>query len=111
MGMAAKEKQACFPWEEVPIAAADRRRSERKAVALVGKLAAPSKEKNLQGRSVKIIDLSLHGVGLVSPEELKVGGKYGLQVSSDLLNLSSRIRIASCRKRADGEWDVGAEFA
>jgi hypothetical protein len=109
--MAAQEIQSHFPWEDAPISTADRRRSERKNVRSIGKLTAPAAEKHLHGRAVTVVDLSLHGAGFLSPEALTVGGIYGLQVTSDWMNLSSRVRVASCRKRDDGEFDVGAEFA
>jgi hypothetical protein len=108
--MAAQDKNTP-DWQDVPIAAADRRRSERKFLQAVARLTASGREPHLNGRTVTLIDLSLHGAGFQSPAPLTVGTLYNLQISSDWLNLSSRVRVVSCRQREDQTWDVGAEFA
>ena len=77
----------------------------------VGKLSAPETEKHVRGRSVTVIDLSLHGVGFHSPVALVVGNLYGLQMTSDWMNLSSRMRVVACKENEKGEWEIGAEFA
>lgn len=91
-------------------ALADRRRADRRATQSVGTLFAPGHERHLLGTPVTMVDLSLHGTGFRSIDALRVGQLYGLQINGDWMNLSSRIRIVSCRKRDDGEYDVGAEF-
>src|SRR5258708_31604453 len=86
-------------WEDTPISTADRRRSDRKTMRAVGKILASDAERHLHNRSVTVVDLSLHGVGFHSPDALLVGHLYGLQITSDWLNLSSRLRVVSCRQR------------
>src|SRR5437660_716205 len=110
--MAAQDKNtpAAPDWQDVPIAAADRRRSERKFIQAVARLTASGRERHLNGRTVTLVDLSLHGAGFLSPAALTVGSMYNLQITSDWLNLSSRVRVVSCREREDQSWDVGAEF-
>lgn len=108
--MAAHDKNTP-DWQNAPIATADRRRSERKFMQAVAKLTASGREPHLNGRTVTLVDLSLHGAGFLSPAPLTIGTLYNLQISSDWLNLSSRVRVVSCRQREDQSWDVGAEFA
>ena len=108
--MAAQDKSSP-DWQDAPLSTADRRRSERKVMQAVARLSASSRERHLQGRTVTLVDLSLHGAGFQSPAPLTVGSLYNLQITSDWLNLSSRVRVVSCRQREDQSWDVGAEFA
>lgn len=80
----------------------DRRRHPRRPVrATIGKLDTPDRV----SKPVEVTDLSAHGVGFCTTEALVIGRKYALEIKGNWINLSSRIRVVSCRA---GE--VGAEF-
>jgi hypothetical protein len=97
--------------EDDEIALADRRREERKPTdRMTGRLYAPGDQKHLFAKDVTIVDLSLHGAGLRSTLPMKVGKLYGLELRGNWMNLSSRIRVVSCREGEGGEYDVGVKF-
>jgi hypothetical protein len=88
----------------------ERRRSHREPHAARAWLSSQSGRKNAHEDHVIVNDLSLHGVGLVSKEHLHKGAVYWMVLGSGQLHLSSRVRIASCRPRDEGGFNVGAEF-
>jgi hypothetical protein len=87
------------------VASADRRRELRRpsgapatACRLVGGI-------ELERHDVLVSDVSSRGVGLRSPVPLEKGCVYKLQPLGEQATL---IRIVRSRKRADGNFDVGA---
>lgn len=97
--------------EQASTATDDRRRHPRRpALNTTGKIYESGDQKHLHGHSVRMIDLSLRGTGFRSTEAFMVGRVYGLHVKGNWMNLSSRIRIVSCRAMEGGEFEVGAEF-
>lgn len=97
--------------DQVSTAADDRRRHPRRpALQTTGKIYESGDQKHLHGHTVRMIDLSLRGTRFRSSEAFTVGRVYGLHVKGNWMNLSSRIRIVSCRAMEGGEFEVGAEF-
>lgn len=89
----------------------EQRRAPRKpAPNMTGRLYTPSDQQHMLQWTVNMVDLSLHGVGFRVEQAMTVGKLYGLEIRGNWMNLSSRIRIVFCRKRGNGEYDVGAEF-
>ncbi len=89
---------------------AERRRSSRERRDTHAWLSAATCSKNSNGVSVKIRDLSLHGVGMVTEHHLKKHDTHWLIVADHSLRLSTRVRIISVRKNEQGTYEVGGEF-
>jgi len=87
----------------------DRRRSPRSELGARGWLSA---EAGSGGRnfSISVADLSLHGIGFACDDQLTPDSIHWLVLDAGGLRASSRLRIASCRKRDEGGYDCGAEF-
>ena len=86
--------------------AENRRRDTRRAAACTtAMMYASGAEAHLFGKTVAVTDLSLHGIGFNSEASLVIGRMYGLEIQGNWMNLSSRVRVVSCR-----EGKVGAEF-
>ncbi len=88
---------------------AERRRSPRHAYPTVATMTPVGAEVS-HSLQVRVINVSLHGVGLRTPVSFATGAEYRFRIGGNLLNLESRIRIVSSRKRADGNYDTGAEY-
>ena len=88
----------------------DRRRSFRQERATPAWLSAATGTNKGNGFNVTIKDLSLHGVGFIADRALGKQDAHWMVIADQSLRLSTRVRIASCRRREDGLWDVGAEF-
>jgi hypothetical protein len=91
----------------------ERRRSRRGQVfsmGLLGMLRAVGAPDGLPAEQVIVTDVSLHGVGFRSPMKFTVDSMYFVELGVGPLHLSSRLRIARVQPRADGTYDVGAEF-
>jgi hypothetical protein len=88
----------------------DRRRSERRPTKSTATLYSAGEGSARLCKRVAIIDLSLHGVGFRFDEPLDVRRNYSLEIRTEQMNLTARIRIVSCRPRDDAHYDVGAEF-
>src|SRR5438105_3637026 len=85
--------------------APDRRRSERRATKSTATLYSAGEGNSRLCKPVAIIDLSLHGVGFRCDEPLEVGRSYSLELRTEQMNLTARIRIVSCRARDDARYD------
>jgi hypothetical protein len=62
------------------------------------------------GGQVRVGDLSLHGVGLISPKPIAEGAAHWMVIAGGALRLSCRVRIVACRQRTDGKYECGGEF-
>ncbi len=63
------------------------------------------------GEQLRIADVTLKGVSFRSPVALNPGKVHYLTAKGpNASSLSSVLRIVSCKLRADGEFDVSAEF-
>ena len=93
--------------------AMDRRRSLRQSHATLAVIlpdtTGPSAQEPPQ-LQVMLIDISRHGVGFRSPASFDPGAVHRIRIGTGPLYLESRLRIASCRPRQDGLYDIGAEF-
>ena len=107
--MSAAEKTQAV--EEGPrLAAGERRRSERTETACDGWISGPGGNDFTSGRQVRVVDLSLHGVGFISDRACEPDERRWVLIHRGALRLSTRVRVASCRQRGDGMFDVGGEF-
>ena len=60
---------------------------------------------------VVVTDLSIDGVGMRSRMPLDLCSRYDIRCLDERVHLSStRMRIVSCRRSADGSYDIGAEL-
>jgi hypothetical protein len=91
----------------------ERRRSTREPVITPGTLRALTDrgQHSLDpGQQVLVTDVSLHGVGFRSHQLLSADTKYTIEIGVGPLHLRSRMRVVRIRRRADGTYDIGAEF-
>ena len=88
---------------------AERRRSGRVSQMVPGWISGPA-GRHTSGREVTIRDLSLHGVGLLTDRPCDVGDRRWVLVNRGAMRLSTRMQVASCRRRDDGLYEVGGEF-
>jgi hypothetical protein len=59
---------------------------------------------------MEVFNVQLQGVGFRSTISLQPGTIRHLRTSSGEAKLTSKVRIISCRLRADGFFDITAEF-
>ncbi|MEM1012262.1 MAG: PilZ domain-containing protein [Planctomycetota bacterium] len=95
---------------ELRLTEAERRRSYRAEAAIAGWISGPVGQSQTTGRHVTLRDLSLHGAGFTSDRAYRIGADHWIMVNRGPMRLSTRIRIASCTPRDDGNFDVGGEF-
>lgn len=89
----------------------ERRRSTREKKDLPAWLSAAAGSRSESGFNVTVLDLSLHGAGLLVEVPLTVGATHWMVVSGKSLRLSTRLQIVSCRPNADGAGYIcGVEF-
>ena len=88
----------------------DRRRSRRDDQDLPAWLSPAGRRSASAGGQVRVADLSLHGVGMLSPTPMETGGAHWIVVNGGALRLSCRLRVVSCRRRGDGRYECGGEF-
>jgi hypothetical protein len=89
----------------------ERRRSTREKKDLPAWLSAAAGSRSESGFNVTVLDLSLHGAGLLIDKPLTIGATHWMVVSGKSLRLSTRLQIVSCRPNADGiGYICGAEF-
>ncbi len=88
----------------------DRRRSNRVPHVAEAWICSPTdfeKEKQIE---VRAVNLSRHGVAFDVKAELPTGSFQVIQIGIGEQQMSSEIRIISCRRLEDGMFEVGAEF-
>jgi len=92
-------------------AVSDRRRSRRQS--FVGN-AWLSPEAGTCGKNHQVVvnDLSLHGIGFSSDEQMDPQAVHWMVLDAGGLRASARIRIATCRASSEdnGMFECGAEF-
>ena len=88
----------------------ERRRSTREPVTTLGMLRSLDQGEFDRPRQVMVSDVSLHGVGFRCMEKLDDDLIYVIEIGVGPLHLTSQLRIVRNRARADGTYDVGAEF-
>jgi hypothetical protein len=90
---------------------ADRRRSYRHPLGAVGVLMGENDTEPAAGaHQTLVFNVSIHGVGFRSATPLKIGARHRLRIGSGPLFLAARLQVVSSRLRADGTYDIGAEF-
>jgi hypothetical protein len=87
----------------------ERRRSHREPQITVATLQPVNGDASVD-RQVLVCNLSLGGVGFRSAIRFLAGEMYRITLGTGPLVLNARLRIVSCRVRADGTFDVGAAF-
>jgi len=95
---------------ETNATAMERRRSPRTERRAPAWLSSSGRSNGGNGLHVTLRDLSLHGAGLISPTQLRVGETHWMVVAENQLRLSTRLKVVSVRPREDGSFDVGCEF-
>ena len=88
---------------------AERRRSFRLPVGLVGTVARELHGEIQHPLSVYVLNVSDHGVGLRSPVHFHRESVYRLTIGRENADLK-RFKVVSSRKRDDGTFDVGGEL-
>ena len=90
--------------------ARERRRSVRWEHHTVGAVRSEGTPANAVGLQVMVVNVSLGGVGFRSPAAFDVGTRHSLRIGTGPLYLTSRFEVVSCRRRADGLFDVSGSF-
>jgi len=93
-----------------PYKGPDRRRTLREAHFVRGTLQPASGNADLD-EQVVVCNLSLGGVGLVCDHRYRCGTMWRITLGNGPLLLNAKVRVISCRARADGRFDVGCAFA
>jgi hypothetical protein len=87
----------------------ERRRSPREKLVAPAVLQPASGDASVD-RGVQVQDLSLGGVGFVSPEKMDPGEVFRITLGKGPLLLNARVRIISCNKTGHRMYRCGAEF-
>ena len=93
-----------------PYAGPDRRRTARQPHFVSGTLQPASGNADLD-ETVVVCNLSLGGVGLVCDHKYRLGTLWRITLGHGPLLLNAKVRVISCRPRADGRYDVGCQFS
>ena len=89
----------------------DRRRGYRQAIRATGMLRPIARGNDgAHGIPVHVFELSMSGVGFSASVPLEVGSVYRFDLC-DKRQTPRRAEVRSCRRRADGMYDVGAQFS
>ena len=96
--------------ENASAVVADRRRSARREHVLPAWLSAEPGNRRSSQQSITVRDLSLHGVGFSCESAVTIGATHWIIISQGPLQLSSRLRVISCRVTDENRYDIGAEF-
>jgi len=91
-------------------ATADRRRSLRHPLGATGTVTLDSNSADPRQLQVMVLNVSLHGVGFLSPVEFQAGATHEVRIGTGPLHLASKFQVVCSRKRDDGMWDVGGKF-
>jgi hypothetical protein len=91
------------------LADANRRRSGRLRLDVRGNVVAEGGNRSVV--EVRIVELSVNGVGMVADAELIVGEMYQVNAFDSLVPVGMRMKVISMRGRAGGGFDVGGEVA
>jgi hypothetical protein len=92
----------------------DRRRRERMASTAVGYLINDEYELNetpVEPWEVRVHDVSRHGVGFVTSEQMKPGSMCRIRIGHGPLRLARRMRVVNCAAEGQNLYRIGAEFA
>ena len=89
----------------------ERRRGYRQAVRATGMLRPISRGNGdeLHGIPIHVFEISMSGVGFSTSMPLDIGTVYRFDLC-DKRQTPRRAEVRSCRRRADGMFDVGAQF-
>jgi hypothetical protein len=88
---------------------ADRRRSTREPIFSLGRISCIDAD-GVCNLEVMVTDVSLHGCGFRCNVELDETSTYEIAIGVGPLHLSAKCRIVRVRLRADGSYDLGAQF-
>jgi hypothetical protein len=88
---------------------AERRRSTREPVFSLGRISCVDNN-GVCNLEVMVTDVSLHGCGFRCNAELDESSTYEIEIGVGPLHLSAKCRIVRVRLRADGSYDLGAQF-
>lgn len=109
LDMADSREPGTDPSDSRSPTAIDRRRSSREPVVTVGMIRRLSHDDE-SSEQVLVTNVSLHGVGFRSTHPLPMGSRWAIEIGVGPLHLTSRLRVARCRARNDGTYDMGGEF-
>ena len=88
----------------------NRRRSERNPYVIEAFVYSPTATEEDEKLESTSLNLSRHGVGFCIEHPLPVGAFYVIEIGLGPQKLVSEMRTVSCRRRADGMYEVGGEF-
>jgi hypothetical protein len=84
----------------------NRRRGRRHLLDIPATLVGGNHPQEL---AVKIIELSVHGIGIQANKSLTPGEIYQVRAFDTLVPAGMRVRIVSTRTSTDGEFIIGGE--
>jgi hypothetical protein len=88
----------------------NRRRSERNPYVIEAFVYSPTSTDPDERIEATSLNLSRHGVGFCIEHPLPAGAFYVVEIGLGPQKLVSEMRTVSCRRRADGMYEVGGEF-
>ena len=88
----------------------DRRRNPREPHYVSATLQPASGNAEVD-EAVLVCNLSLGGVGLICDHRYRVNSVWRITLGHGPLFLNAKVRVASCRSRPDGRYDVGCAFS
>jgi hypothetical protein len=88
----------------------ERRKSSREARHLPGWLSNKAGAPPSEQQRITVVNLSTGGVGFCASRPCAPKAEHWMIISSGAMNLSTRVRIVTCRPNDHGGFDVGAEF-
>lgn len=95
---------------ESTVAVSERRRSNRKPMAVQAYIASPTATRKADRIEVTSVNISKHGVAFELKQALSDQTYWRLDVNMDVQKISCEICIVSCRANGDGTYHIGAEF-
>jgi hypothetical protein len=96
---------------EAPVGGSERRRRRRLEGTTEGWL-VPDTDGPSRGEpwEVRVHDVSRHGVGFESSEQLASGEVVRIRIGRGPIELARRVRIIRCNPGKNGTFRIGAEF-
>ena len=87
----------------------DRRGTRRWNHATMASL-TPVEKPEAEKLQAFVLNISLGGIGLRCTGAVNVGEAYEIDIGTGPLKLHAKLRVANCRPRGDGTFDVGGAF-
>jgi hypothetical protein len=98
-------------WIKTQPSESDRRLRQRMTSTAIGYLVNEDAICKTDPWEVRIHDVSRHGVGFVTSEQMSPGAICHIRIGHGPMRLARRMRVVSCKSESQNIFRVGAEFA